>query len=141
MKKYLALFLLVITVPLTISACSNQETCEQWRNAGYNTGYEEGWADGFSDGYDTGLIWGAFESQDDIASQVRDLYAEKEFETAKKCGWHPEEAIIILNDYMNGENVSTEDLRSAIESISYFYYEAWEVVSNIDEIDVDFDFD
>lgn len=102
-------------------------------------GHEEGYRLGYEDGYEEGL-WEVYEYQEDIASAVRDAYSEMERQTTKERGLHPEEAILILKDYMNGEYVSPAELKTAIRSITYFYYHAWDVINDIDDMDVEFDF-
>lgn len=114
---------------------------EEGYNEGYNIGYDIGHDEGYDNGYEEGMRSGAIESLDDVASEVIYKYEEMEGETSKECGLHPEEAIIVLNDYLNGALVSEDEIRTAIESISYFYYNAWEVVLGIEEMDIDYEFD
>ena len=139
MKKLISVMLFTFLV-MCLTSCSGHESHEDWHSSGYNTGYEDGWNNGFDDGYNEGLIWGAIDGQDDIASEVKYQYEKREADTTKSCGLHPEEAIMVLEDYINGKSVSEEDLHMAIKSVSYFYYEAWEVVASIEDMDVTYDF-
>ena len=99
--------------------------------------YEEGYSAGYEDG-----IWdGAFEGIKDFANAVRDRYSDVEHATRNERDLHPEEAIMVLNDYLDGEYVSDSELESAIESLTDFYYDWQSVIANIEDLDVDIDFD
>lgn len=135
MKRRIA-FIIVLCLCVALLGCQTDRTKHEVISD-YETGYEEGYAIG----YDTGLWDGVFEAQEDIASAVLEAYSEMEGQTTKERGLHPEEAILVLKDYMNGEYVSAEELETAIRSITYFYYHAWDVINGIDDMDVDFDFD
>ena len=98
-------------------------------NEGYNAGYEDG-------------LWdGAFECKKDFANAVRDQYSDVEHATKNGRYFHPEEAIMVLNDYLDGEYVSNDELEAAIKTISDFYYDWQSVIANIDDLDVDIDFE
>jgi hypothetical protein len=64
-----------------------------------------------------------------------------ESETSKEKGLHPEEAIIVLRDYLNGKYVPDYELQTAMRAINYFYVEWQSVIANIEDVDVDIFFD
>lgn len=129
MRKFLSVFLC-----LSLCACLSACTSEQ-------RGYESDYDEGYRAGYDDGLWDGAFECKDDFANAFREQYFDVEHSTKNGRDLHPEEAIMVLNDYLDGEYVSDYDLESAIESITDFYYDWQSVISNIEDLDVDIDFD
>jgi hypothetical protein len=48
---------------------------------------------------------------------------------------------MVLNGYLDGKYVSTDELEAAIETISDFYYDWQSVIANIEDLDVDIFFD
>lgn len=103
-------------------------------------GYEEGYDSGYEEGYEYGIDDGVFECKKDFAEAVRDRYFDVEHATKNGRDFHPEEAIMVLNDYLDGKYVSDAELESAIESISDFYYDWQSVIADIEDLDVDVDF-
>lgn len=95
----------------------------------------------YSEGYKAGLLDGAFECKKDFANAVRDRYSDVENATRNERYFHPEEAIMVLNDYMDGEYVSDSELENAIEAITDFYSDWQSVIANIEDLDVDIYFD
>ena len=134
MKKLFSLVLCLCLYVVLLSGCgfSRDDLDEAWED-GHEYGYESG--------YKEGLFDGAFEAQKDIANEVWWKYQDMEGQTTKERGLHPEEAIIVLNDYLNGKYVSESEIRTAIKSITYFYYHAWDVINEIDDMDFEFNFD
>ena len=119
-----------ICLLLSLSAC---EPNNRSNISNYDEGYDAG--------YEAGLWDGAYECKEDFANAVRDRYSDVEHATLNGRDLHPEEAIMVLNDYLDGECVSDDELESAIESISDFYYDWQSVIANIEDLDVDIDFD
>lgn len=118
--------LLCICICFGLSCCQSNDS----RNASnYNEEYYEGYKEGLRDG--------AFECKKYFANTVRDRYSDVEHATKNGRYFHPEEAIIVLNDYLDGEYVSDAELEAAIESITDFYYDWQSVIANIEELDVD----
>lgn len=97
--------------------------------------------EGYYAGYEEGLWDGAFECKKDFANAVRDRYSDVEHATKNGRYFHPEEAIMVLNDYLDGKYVSDDELEAAIETISDFYYDWQSVIANIEDLDVDIYFD
>ena len=95
----------------------------------------------YYEGYEAGLWDGAFECKQAFADTVRDRYSDIEGAASNGREFHAEEAIMILNDYLDGEYVSDYELEAAIESITDFYYDWTSVIANIDDLDVDIYFD
>lgn len=143
MKKLTVIIASLIAL-CSLSACS-VNTYEEGYAEGYDSGYfdgsDQGYWDGFEDGYDDGIVWGYVECQEDVASEVISKYEDIVYETSCVYGLHPEEAVLTLVDYMNGEHISKEDLNAAIDAICQFYYRSENLVFNIAEMDVEFDLD
>ena len=124
MKKLFAV-LLCLCFCTYLTACQKTDTHSLSQ-------YDEG----YYAGYESGLWDGAFKVRENIADEVWDLYSSIERQTTKERGLHPEEAIIVLNNYLDGEYVSDYDMETAIRSITYFYYHAWDVINDIEDIDI-----
>lgn len=97
--------------------------------------------DSYHAGYEAGLWDGAFECKKYFANAVRDKYYDVENATRNGRYFHPEDAIMVLNDYMDGEYVSDSELKNAIETITDFYSDWQSVIANIEDLDVDIYFD
>lgn len=121
---------------VSLASCQTQE-----HKAKHLSNYEEGYNYGYDSGYEDGLWDGISECKDDFAEAVRDRFFDTEVETSRECGLHPEEAIMVLNDYLDGEYVPDYELETAIRSISDFYYDWQSVIANIEDMDVDIYFD
>ena len=126
-----ALFVICLLLVLSLSACERSiyEKREAAFNDGYDVGYIEGEWDGFDNGYDEGHSEGykegfdeAYYSFEAIALHDAARYAEKH------GGWHPEEAMEIIDAYENDElafgkmRVTEQDYKKAVKSL-YLYYE------------------
>ena len=126
----------LFSVVLCLCLCVGLSACQD-DNRNYVSDHDEGYYAGYEDG-----LWdGAFECKKDFANAVRDRYFDVEGETSKEKGLHPEEAIIILRDYLDGDYVSDDELRTAMRSIAYFYSEWQSVIANIEDMEVDIYFD
>ena len=134
MRKLLSV-LLCLFLCTCLSSCASND-----HNSSSVDDYEDGYNYGYDSGYEQGLWDGAFECKKDFANAVRDRYSDVEHATLNGRGLHPEEAIMVLNDYLDGEYVSDAELESAIESISDFYYDWQSVIADIEDLDVDIDF-
>ena len=131
MKRLFAVFLF-------LSLCACLSSCKDITSEKHNISeYDEG----YNAGYEDGLWDGAFECKKDFANAVRDRYSDVEHATKNGRDLHPEDAIMVLNDYLDGKSVSDDELETAIETISDFYYDWQSVIANIDDLDVDIDFD
>lgn len=95
--------------------------------------YLAGKAYGYEIGYEQGVSEGDI-AREEIETEVMSQYDDIIHTASQKYGWHPEEAVTILEEYIAGEPVSEEDIRTAIAAISYFYY-------HVDEIYVDYYYD
>lgn len=134
-------FVLIIAVAVfCLSSCSSQDKYDEGWNDGFSAGYDDGWNEGFDDGFDEGLIWGALDGQDDVEWSVIYHLGNLEGEISEVYGWHPEEALMILDDFKKGEPVSEVNLHNAIDSINNFYYGIWDIITEIDEMDIDYEF-
>lgn len=119
-------------IVLCVCLCASLSACDKGSNM---SNYDEG----YYAGYEAGLLAGASEAREDLAREAWDQYQAMEGQTTKERGLHPEEAIIVLNEYLDGKYVSAEEIRTAIRSITYFYYHAWDVIKNIKYMEVYFD--
>lgn len=102
---------------------------DEWYNDGYNWGHEEGLSDGYIDGYNEAMSEAPVKFKDHLYYEIWDL----ECDISSECGIHPEEALVVLSDYLDGEPVSNAELNSAIDAISQYYYSVGELVTDIDE--------
>lgn len=127
-KSIISLFCLCVCVFL--SSCeSNDRSSVLSYDESYHAGYEAG-------------LWdGAFECKEEFANAIRDRYSDTESATLNGRDLHPEEAIMVLNDFLDGEYVSDNELESAIKTITDFYYDWQSVIANIEDLDVDIYFD
>lgn len=126
MKKRLFLILLCSTLIFGLSSCDKQESSY---NGEYDDGYQEGHWDGFDDGYDEGLWEGYKEGFDEAYYRFENLSLHDAARYAEEYGgWHPEEAMEIIDAYENDElafgkmSVTEEDYKKAAKSL-YLYYE------------------
>lgn len=130
----------IFRVVLCLCLCACLSSCKtDQRN--YSADYESDYDDGYRAGYEDGLWDGAYECKEDFANAFRDQYFDVEHATKNGRELHPEEAIMVLNDYLDGEHVSDYELETAIETITDFYLNWQEVIANIEDLDVDIDFD
>lgn len=126
MKKLFSMVLCLCLCVVLLSSCESN-------NKVHTTDYDEGYYAGYEDG-----LWdGAYECKKDFATAVSDQYSDVEHATKNGRYFHPEEAIMVLNDYLDGEYVSDNELKNAIETITDFYYDWSSVIANIDDLDVD----
>lgn len=126
----------LFSVVLCFCLCASLSACET-DNGNHKSSYDEGYYAGYEDG-----LWdGAFECKKDFANAVRDKYFDVEHATLNGRDLHPEEAIMVLNDYLDGEYVSDDELETAIKSITDFYYDWQSVIADIEDLDVDIYFD
>ena len=123
------LFLVVMSLFLCVclSSCKSEHT-------DYVSGYDER----YLAGYEEGKWDGAYEFRKYMANEIWARYQDVEGQTSRERGLHPEDAIIVLKDYLEGKSVSDEEMRTAIRSIAYFYTYAWDVINEIEEIDIEF---
>lgn len=126
MKKLFSVVLCLCLCMVMLSSC---EANNKVRTTDYDEGYYAGYEDGLWDG--------AYECKKDFATAVSDRYSDVEHATKNGRYFHPEDAIIVLNDYLDGEYVSDNELKNAIETITDFYYDWNSVIANIGDLDVD----
>lgn len=116
---------LCVGILFCLSSCSKQKTYEE----GYNDGYEDGYIDASNELSDYGFDMyqeGYDEAYGDFVYGI--IEDEAVHYAVEHGGWHPEEAMCIIDAYENGEmafgsmSVSEEDYKEAVKSL-YFYYE------------------
>lgn len=135
MKRLFSL-IMILCICISLSSCKAEE--HKSSNIGE---YEDGYNYGYDKGYEQGQWDGAYEFKSDFAEAVRERFFDVEGDTSRECGLHPEEAIKVLNDYLDGEYVPADELETAIRSITDFYYDWQSVIANIEDMDVDIYFD
>lgn len=130
MKKFINLILLVSLIVFSCTACSNDELYDN----GYDYGYEVG--------YDTGLTEGWDSCNEEISNNVAASFGDMKDE-ACKYGWHPEEALVVLESYLynkpfykDGSCATKNDAESALDVLSSYYYGTLECLNKTLGIDV-----
>lgn len=120
MKKVITI-IVAFTLLLFATACSgySEDQVNRMIDAAYNRGYE----DAKEDASDV-----LFDYADDIATLSREAILECEL-TASEKYCHPEDALLILENYLNGESVSKTELRDALDGLTEYYYDT----QNIDD--------
>ena len=128
----------LFAVLLCLSLCACLSSCKDNTSEIHNISeYDEG----YNAGYEDGLWDGAYECKKDFATAVSDRHSDVANATLNERYFHPEDAIMVLNDYLDGKSVSDYELEAAIETISDFYYDWQSVIANIEDLDVDIYFD
>ena len=132
LKKTISIVLCIFLCVLLLSGCGF--TQDELDEANY-----EGYAEGYYFGYEDGVYDGIEEARGDLTDGALDKYQELEYQASRECGLHPDEAIIVLEDYLDGEYVSDSDLEIAIKSMAYLYYNTVDVIKDIEYMEVSFD--
>ena len=111
MKKVM-MFFTTLALMFSLVACSgySKKDVTHLTDAAYNNGYEDAQSDFLSD------------QSDAIAAAVRDAVFQCEL-TAASEHYHPEEALALFEDYLNGEYVSKSELWEALDGLTVYYYE------------------
>lgn len=130
MKRLLSV-VMCMCICVSLSACKSQE-----HNSKHLSEYDEGYNYGYDKGYDVGIYDGIDEARSDLTREALYKYQDMAFQAAKECGLHPDEAIIVLEEYLGGEHVSDYELEAAIKSIAYLYYHTVDVIKDIEHMDV-----
>lgn len=138
MRKLLPAVLLLSLFVVLLSGCG---FAQNDYDDDYVYDYDSGYEDGYEDGYDEGYMEGVFECKKDFGDAVRCLYSDVEHATLNGRDLHPEDAIMVLNDYLDGKYVSDEELESAINVLTDFYFDWQSVLANIEDLDIDIYFD
>lgn len=93
----------------------------------------------YADGYADGLIDGAHNIQERVASHVKDELREIAYNIEDKWGYHPEDALWILENYFYDEiSVTDSEMENAIWAIYEYYYDAQEIINTIEDYDLDY---
>lgn len=126
MKRYITILLitaLCVALLFCLVSCGKSEYAREREakeeaiyNRGYEAGYEEGRWEGKKEAQEA-LEWTA----EDIALGASRLY-----------GLDPEEAIMILEHYADGEPISKQELYDAIWTIRRYYYDMQDAIHDID---------
>ena len=136
--------LLLISVLLSCAACS----CKQEKT--YEDGYKDGYADGHYDANSANANHsfemyqeGYNEACGDFIYKVID--SEAVHYAVEHGGWHPEEAMCIIDAYENGQAsygelpITEKDYKDAVSSL-YYYYDYFYSARYKDKLDCDYDY-
>ena len=116
------LFLLIcmvitaVFILIGINGNSNELAAKK-EEAKYGAAYDAGYEDGICDAqehFKDYVIW-------DLSCDIEDEY-----------GMSPDEAIIILSNYAEGEPTPKQELYKAINTLSRYYYDLHEAINDID---------
>ena len=128
MSKSLKIILCItfgLILLFSLSSCENKDSYHDR----YETGYIDGERDGFDDGYDEGHWEGYKEGFGEAYYRFEEIALHDAVRYAEEYGgWHPEEAMEIIDAYENDElafgkmSVTEEDYKKAVKSL-YWYYE------------------
>ena len=129
MKKLLLMITIILALFISLSSCVSEKT------------YDDGYFDGYEEGYNEGHLY----AKDEYSEHSFDMYKEgydeayedflndivhdaAVFYAKEKGGWHPEEAMCIIDAYESGGMsygqmpITEEDYKAAVHSL-YYYYE------------------
>lgn len=126
MKNVLKCFIIFI-MAIGLCASCNQE--EQITYKDLQESYDKGYADGHTIGYGEGMFDKYKEIKDDIQYYMYDVKDD-----AVDKGWHPEEALVVLEEYAKGKSTKDEYM-NALNTLSVYYYGVLDCLS--ETIDVD----
>lgn len=129
MEKILCIVLCVFLV-LCLSSCERNST----QTDPYTDGYNEGYVIGFEEGWD---------SYDEEISNDVAYYFDNMKDEACNQGWHPEEALDVLESYFynkpfyeDGSCATKSDVESAINVLSSYYYGTLDCLNKTLDINV-----
>lgn len=115
MKKTFAVLLIAAALFL-LPACETSDL----NNKGYSAGYDKGTED----------------TVEYVSDALYDILWDLERNTSEKYGLHPDEAAVVLDNFLKGEPVSDEELQIAIDSICGYYYDSFEIPKEIGRLDL-----
>ena len=113
MKKRILSVVLSVVLSLGLFSCGRDDSSK------YYGDYYDGYVDGYNDGIAS--------TQEYISDRVLDRFNDIDV-----C-----DAMQTLSNYADGEPISEEELRDAIWLVYAFYHDAWDVVWDIDDYDID----
>lgn len=115
MRRLLYLLAISVIASVFFVSCS---AIEHKHDEAYD--YDDGYALGYEHGYSDGYCEGEEEAESYIYSKLEDL--------DYKCTLHPDEAIEILNNYIQGRNVAKEDLEDAVLTFHQYWWGVREII-------------
>lgn len=135
MKKIVFILVLI----LLFSACSSNQTpdynynkydgaFDEGYDEGYYEGYDEAFNESYNNGYNEGYDEGFYEGYCAGLEEIYTSFHEAERYASNNGGWHPEEAVVVIESYINnkpfyedGSSPSKRDYELAVDSLIYFY--------------------
>lgn len=129
-------FKIIVSFALCVVLIFCMSSCDNSYENGYHDGYEDGYSDAGIEKYDYGddmYSRGVDDGYDEAYDEVYDYFVniiehDAVHYAKEKGGWHPEEAMCIIDAYENGTlafgsmPITEEDYKEAVKSL-YFYYE------------------
>jgi hypothetical protein len=109
---------------LCVILCLGFSSCGEKHYGNYN--------DSYIDGYNEGVT----EAQDMISGYAEECFNNIDSENKKERGISTEDAVQILTRYADGEPITEAELHDAIWSIHKFYYDAWDIVFELDDYSI-----
>ncbi len=102
-------------------------------NYDYEADNEWAYDKGFSEGYEIGRDEALFEALKEIRSHLEYELWDLELDVSEESGIHPEEALVIIEDYLDGEPISESELNKALDALSQYYYGVIRLPDDIDQ--------
>ena len=124
MKKVISFILLSASLLLCLSSCNDRGAVY----GNYNEEYDDGYEAGFDEGYGEGLWEGYKEGYSEAYYRFEESALHDAVHYAEDySGWHPEEAMYIIEAYENGDlafgymTVTEKDYKNAVQSLCLYY--------------------
>ena len=125
-KSFLVIALLAVSICF-LSSCTGRSIDAMERDTEYDAYEAE--EKRYHDGIEDAQKW--------IDSIVEMDIQDLEFDIEDKYGVSPEVAILILENYADGEPISQKDLCNAIWAVSQYFWDSRAVVNGIDDYWID----
>lgn len=125
MKKYIILAIGIILTSCCLLSCSGRSIYAMEQEAKREAIYEDGYAAGYDEGIE--------EAKHDIAFYVDDDLFSLACDIEDQYGICPEDAIMMLENYADGEPYTNEEIETAIWVVSCYYHRSHEIINRIEE--------
>ena len=129
MRRQCSRLLSIFMICFVLSSCGRSEAARD-REAREEALREEGYAQGFNEGSFDARMAAPLQIEELLQGELWDISNNIE----ETCGIHPEEAAIILNNYLDDPDaISDRDLYNAIWSLSRYYHLSNDAIFDISE--------
>lgn len=85
------------------------------------------------DRFDEGIAY----AQDSIVNHLDTKLMDLDFEIEEIYGVSPEEALLIMENYLDNEPISEEELANAIWAIRAYYFKSQDIPNDVDDYWID----